>query len=199
MWLGLAFGLVGLSVCSSGCVRRRLTLRSNPPGARVFVGDEEIGTTPVSTSFTYYGTRKIQLVRDGYETLTTTENFTPPWYEFTPLDFVSENLWPWETRDERVLDFTLVPQQRVPANRVLDNAERLRLHARQGYVTPLPVVPPSTGLPGIPGTVGPGPVPATVVPGTIPTVPNPTPTATQRVPAIVPPGSMWQPLVPPAP
>ena len=33
-----------------GCVRRRMTVRSNPPGAVVFVDDQEIGTTPASTA-----------------------------------------------------------------------------------------------------------------------------------------------------
>jgi hypothetical protein len=68
-------GLVGLLACcacagQSGCVQRRITIRSNPPGALVYVDDYPIGTTPVSTSFVYYGTRKVRLVLSGYETLT---------------------------------------------------------------------------------------------------------------------------------
>src|SRR5262245_13269760 len=37
-------------VCAlaSGCVTRRMLIKSDPPGARVYVGDVEIGTTPVS-------------------------------------------------------------------------------------------------------------------------------------------------------
>ena len=52
--------LLGLLLCASqsGCVERRLTIRSNPPGALVYVDDYTIGVTPVSTSFIYYGTRK---------------------------------------------------------------------------------------------------------------------------------------------
>ena len=53
-----------------GCVQRRMTIRSNPPGALVYVDDYELGTTPVSHDFVYYGTRNIKLVKDGYETLT---------------------------------------------------------------------------------------------------------------------------------
>ena len=51
-----------------GCVRRRMTIRSDPPGAVVFVDERRIGVTPVSTNFTYYGTRNVQLVKDGHET-----------------------------------------------------------------------------------------------------------------------------------
>ncbi len=121
-----------------GCVRRRMTVRSNPPGAVVYVDDQEIGTTPASTNFTYYGTRKIQLVKDGFETLTVKQTFYPPWYEITPLDFVSETLWPHEVRDEQYLDFQLQPQQIVPAEKLVERAESLRQGLHQGYTVPLP-------------------------------------------------------------
>ncbi|HIN94374.1 MAG TPA: PEGA domain-containing protein, partial [Planctomycetes bacterium] len=80
--------------CETGVakVRRRLTITSNPPGAVVFVDDREIGITPVSTPFTYYGTRKIQLVMEGFETLTVKRTFSPPWYQWPVVDFISENM-----------------------------------------------------------------------------------------------------------
>src|ERR1700690_4113146 len=71
----LVLAAIVLSLGTSGCVQRRMTIRSNPPGALVYVDDYEIGTTPVSASFTYYGTRKIRLVKDGYETLTVMQKF----------------------------------------------------------------------------------------------------------------------------
>ena len=64
-----------------------MTVRTNPPGALLYVDDYEIGTTPVSANFTYYGTRKIRLVKDGYETLTVMQWIPPPWYEFPPHGF----------------------------------------------------------------------------------------------------------------
>ena len=130
--------LVVCCALDTGCVRRRMTIRTNPPGALAFVDDQEIGTTPVSTAFTYYGTRKIQLIKDGFETLTVKQTFYPPWYEITPFDFVSENLWPHEIRDEQVLDFQLQPQQILPAETLVERAESLRGGARQGYALPLP-------------------------------------------------------------
>ena len=101
--------LVASLVClaQTGCVRRRMTVRTNPPWALVYVDDQEIGVTPVSASFTYYGTRKIQIFADGYEPLTVKQPFTAPWYQIPPLDFFFENLWPWECRDERVVQFDL--------------------------------------------------------------------------------------------
>ena len=136
----LVWACLAVLVVTSGCVRRRLTVRSNPPGAVVYVDDQEIGTTPVSTPFTYYGTRKLQLFKDGFETLTVKQQISPPWYQIPPLDFISENLWLGEVRDERIVDFELQMQRIVPNQELLERAESLRGNALQGLSTPLPNV-----------------------------------------------------------
>ena len=119
-----------LASVSCGCVRRRMTVRSNPPGALVYIDDQEIGRTPVATPFTYYGTRKFRLMKDGYETVTVNQGFPAPWYQIPPLDFITENLWPREIRDERFVDFELVPQANVVMDDVLSQADQLRSAAR---------------------------------------------------------------------
>jgi len=116
-------------VAAVGCVQRRMTIRSDPPGALVYVDDYKIGTTPVSTDFVYYGTRKIRLVKDGYETLTVRQPFPLPWYEVFPLDFVTENLWPAEIRDERVVDLSMSPAAATPPEEVVGRAEFARAAA----------------------------------------------------------------------
>lgn len=107
-----------------------MTIRSNPPGAVVYVDDYEIGTTPVSADFTYYGTRKIRLVKNGYETLTVMQPVSVPWYQFVPIDFVAENLVPGNIRDHRTFDYQMVPQAVVPTEQLLDRAEVLRRQTR---------------------------------------------------------------------
>ena len=57
--------LLILSLTQVGCMHRRMTIRSNPPGARVLLEGEEKGFTPYSMDFTYYGTREITLVKPG--------------------------------------------------------------------------------------------------------------------------------------
>lgn len=113
-----------------GCVRRRLTVRTNPPGALVFIDGQEIGRTPVATPFTYYGTRKFRIVKDGYETISVNQPFPSPCYQLPPLDFVSENLVPNEIRDERVVDFELVPKTISATSDVLTQADQLRSMVR---------------------------------------------------------------------
>jgi hypothetical protein len=143
---------VATLVSTAGCVQRRMTIRSNPPGALVYVDDYQIGTTPVSTDFIYYGTRKIRLVKDGYETLTVRQPFPIPWYEVFPLDFVTENLWPWEIRDERVVDLAMTNTAAIPPETVVARAEQARLAAGS-----LPAPPP---VPVVQQPVAPQPIPA---------------------------------------
>jgi PEGA domain-containing protein len=151
--------LVALAIC--GCVQRRLTIRSNPPGARVYVGDEEIGTTPVSTDFVYYGTRKIRLVKDGFETLVVNQPIPAPWYQIPPFDFVAENLVPGEIRDERAVNFQLMPLQESPTQHLLSRAEQLRAGSGvQPFSVAVPAVP-AAGSPAPAGGAAPVIVPPT--------------------------------------
>jgi hypothetical protein len=160
--------LASLLCMAPGCVQRRLTVRSNPPGARVYIDNREIGRTPVSTDYVYYGTRQFRLEADGYETLTTYQYIPPPWYQIPPLDFVSENLFPGEIRDERAVFFQLQPQTVVPLDRLLQRAGELRRASQTPAGTP---VLPGESLPP-PAPSGPGPQ----VPYVRPPAPLPPPT-----------------------
>jgi len=133
-WCLLAAAIATL--VSTGCVQRRLMIRSQPPGAMVYVDDYKIGPTPIATSFTYYGTRKIRLVKDGYQTLTVYERITPPWYQIPPIDFFAENVLGQEIRDTRVLEYQLQPQPIAPTQQLLDRADMLR--RQTGGSPPLP-------------------------------------------------------------
>ncbi|MFO0913238.1 MAG: PEGA domain-containing protein [Pirellulales bacterium] len=133
--LNLRLGVIALALALplslTGCVRRRMTVRSNPPGAALWVDNQFIGTTPVSTSFVYYGTRKLMLQKDGYETMTVYRKIRPPWYQVPPLDFVSENMWPSELRDERLLNFEMRVQPPTSLEETLNKAQEFRRSVRQ--------------------------------------------------------------------
>jgi hypothetical protein len=157
VWLAL---LACAVLTTSGCVRRRLTVRSNPPGALVYVDNQQIGTTPCSVDFTYYGTREIRLIKPGYETLTVNQPIPTPWYQIPGVDFVSENLTPTKIRDNRTVTFDMQPQIIVPTQQILDRAEELRQETMQGLVVPASTAPPSTFL--SPSTIA--PPPGTILP-----------------------------------
>ena len=130
-------------------MQRRLTIRSNPPGALVYVDDYQVGTTPVSTDFVYYGNRKVRLVKSGYETLTVIQPIPAPWYEYPVIDFFAENLIPGEIRDERVVEYQLQPQVIVPSQQLLGRAENLR-HSSVAPRSPLPPPPATPFGPSLP-------------------------------------------------
>ena len=114
----------------SGCVQRRMMIRSHPEGALVYLNGQELGRTPIATNFTYYGDFEVKLVKDGYETETIIQPVPWPWYQIPPLDFVSENLVPTKIRDQRTLSFNLRPKVAHSSEQIGAAAEQLRTASR---------------------------------------------------------------------
>jgi len=113
--------LIGLA----GCVERTLTITSEPTDALVYISSEEIGRTPVTKSFTWYGDYEIILRKDGYETLKTHYKINPPLYEIPPLDLLSA-LAPWTYHDNRTVHFVL-EKKSIPSDaELIQRAEQLR-------------------------------------------------------------------------
>ena len=123
--------LVVLSL-QTGCVYRRMTIRSDPPDALVIVDGEEIGHTPVSMDFTYYGTREIMLVKDGYETLTVLQKVPAPWYQILPFEFVADNFAFRRITNRHEFSYRLQPQVVVPTQELLDRANAVRSETQTG-------------------------------------------------------------------
>ena len=93
----------------SGCVERRIKIISDPPGAKVLLDGVAQGQTPIKIPFTFYGTREIVLYRDGYQVFARMETISPPVYQFFPIDFFSELLFPFYLTDEHRFSYTLKP------------------------------------------------------------------------------------------
>jgi hypothetical protein len=159
---------------AGGCVERQMTIRSDPPGALVSVDNNDIGITPVTTPYIYYGQRQIRLVKDGYDTLTVLQPIPPPWYEYYGLDFISENLVPGKIRDERVFDYRLQPQSLTPPDQLRGRAETLR----RGVQATSAASPPAAA--GMRINPPPGPMPAAAPPEMVP-APAPSPAAGQGI------------------
>ncbi|HSG69044.1 MAG TPA: PEGA domain-containing protein [Planctomycetaceae bacterium] len=118
-----AFVLVSVE---SGCVHRRMTIESNPPGALVLVDGKERGYTPVSLDFTYYGTREVTLIKDGYETQTFPAKLQTPWYQVIPLDFFSDNFSPTQITNRHRFVYELQSKyEREPGQLNKDSEEEL--------------------------------------------------------------------------
>jgi hypothetical protein len=98
-----------LIAAGSGCVSRRLTVVSDPPGALVEIDGRRLGVTPVSMDFTYYGTRNITLSKPGFQTLTVEQPQPTPWYQIFPFEFFSDNFALTHLTDRHVFNYRLVP------------------------------------------------------------------------------------------
>src|SRR5262249_5405462 len=103
-WLAV---IAGTLVC--GCVERILVVRTDPPGARVLIDGQEVGDSPHTESFVYYGTREISVRADEYVTRTEMVEIDEPWWQEPGIDFVSEVLWPFTERDEHEVFIRLEP------------------------------------------------------------------------------------------
>lgn len=126
--------LLALVLASEGCVHRRMTIRSDPPGALVEVDGKSLGLTPVKTDFTYYGTREITLSMPGYETLTVQQPVPPPWYQVFPFEFFADNLLPVGVTNRHDFAYQMRPRRAGldAENQLLDRAWGFRSQAQVG-------------------------------------------------------------------
>ena len=117
-------------LAATGCVSRRVTIRSDPPGALVEVDGERLGFTPVSFDFDYFATREITLSKAGYETLTVLQPIKAPWYEIPPLDAVSDNLLPYRVTNRHDFAYKLTRQRVESTPELIDRASDIRSRVR---------------------------------------------------------------------
>lgn len=98
--------LLALAWLAAGCVTQQLHVRSNPPGARVFVNGRYAGETPVQVPFDWYTNYLIHVEKVGYLPVDERRAVRAPWYLWIPLDAVTEAL-PWKVKDERRFHYDL--------------------------------------------------------------------------------------------
>ena len=122
MLVRLAMSVTILALLSSGCVRRSLTVTSDPPGALVYLNGTEVGRTPLTRDFTWYGTYDVVLRKEGYETLKTEGKVIAPWWQWVPIDLVVELL---PLHDRQTLAYAMQPfsQAAVDPQQMLKRAE----------------------------------------------------------------------------
>jgi len=109
-----------------GQVQRTITIESEPPGAVLWLNDNEVGRTPCTVPFTWYGTYGIRLEYPGYEPLVTTAGVRAPWWEWIPLDLASETVAPGVHEDAHAFRFALKKAEPADPNSLRERAEALR-------------------------------------------------------------------------
>lgn len=119
-WIPLALLLL------TGCVDRLISVRSDPPGAAVLLDGDPAGVTPVDIPYSWYGTRDLTLEMRGYQSVTRRLELRPPWWQWFPLDFITDLLLPFVLTDRVELEVKLEPE---PAGRA--NADELKARAAE--------------------------------------------------------------------
>ncbi len=57
--------VIAIPLLCTGCIERLITVSSQPPGALVYLNDEEVGRTPVTVPFRFYGVYDVRLEHEG--------------------------------------------------------------------------------------------------------------------------------------
>ncbi len=99
-----------MTVMLSGCVKRMIVVESDPPGATVWINEHLIGKAPVNHEFITHGRYLFRLRKPGFRERVTREMVRAPWFQWIPIDFVTENLLPIRFKDIHRFRFTLTPQ-----------------------------------------------------------------------------------------
>jgi hypothetical protein len=110
----------------TGCVERKLTINTRPNDAIVVLNDEEVGKSPVTVNFNWYGDYKVRISKEGYQTLNTHRELKRPWYDGFPFDFFAQVLNPERIIDSYEWTFKLEKKKQIGRDELIGNAQSLR-------------------------------------------------------------------------
>ena len=129
LYLSIVVTVIAATATLVGCVRRTLVITTEPPNALVFLNDQEIGRSKVSTDFLWYGDYDVVIRKSGYQSLKTHWNVKAPWYQTVPIDFLAEVLWPAHIHDVHTRHFVLDPQELPTSEEIIERAVDVREEA----------------------------------------------------------------------
>ncbi len=92
----------------------------------VTLNDEEIGESPTTVNFRWYGDYNVRISKEGYETLNTHRELKGPWYDAFPFDFFAQIVNPNRTVDSYEWSFELSPRQQISREELIQNAQEAK-------------------------------------------------------------------------
>jgi len=126
------------AIAIGGCVERRLTINTAPPGATVILNDQDLGVSPVTVPFNWYGDYWVRISKDGYETLDTHRKLKAPLHDCFPFDFFTQILYPGRIVDSYEWSFELAFKEYPTRDTLIENAQSLQNQLEQRSQTPSP-------------------------------------------------------------
>lgn len=103
----------------TGCIRTRLLVASDPPGATVKMNNETYGRTPVEIMTVWYWYYDFELEKEGYQDLVQRKRLRPRFWQHFPIDLFAEAI-PLPFLDKRELYFEMEPKPPQPLDAMLE-------------------------------------------------------------------------------
>ena len=129
--------LIGMTLLAAavlfagGCIERELTITTEPSGANVILNDEEIGVSPVTVSFNWYGTYKVKLEKEGYGTIDTNQELERPAEDYFPLDLFAGLFSKPGTVRSYQWDYELAPYEPPQRDELIERAGEMQTEATE--------------------------------------------------------------------
>ena len=102
----------------SGCVDRLISVRSDPPGADVYLDGTKVGVTPptgfLDVPYHFYGDRELLLTRKGHRSHKQIVELDAPWWQIFPFDFLTDVVLPVTLTDRVEMVVTLEKESHGP-------------------------------------------------------------------------------------
>ncbi len=116
--------VMAIALAAIGCVQRTIQITSDPPGSLVYLNDEEVGRTPLTVPFLFYGVYDVRLEHEGYKPLWTQQPTQTPWWEAPGPDLIAEMIPNLKTQQHwhYILELAPIPSE-TP---LIDRAHQLR-------------------------------------------------------------------------
>lgn len=108
--------LLAVAAASSlgGCVERLISVKTEPPGATVYLDDQVVGKTPCDVTYAWYGTRRLVVEKWHYQSVNQMIDLNVPWWQIFPLDFLTDIVIPIKICDRVEVSYVL---EKAPVNR----------------------------------------------------------------------------------
>ena len=132
--VGLAVFCVLFCLCT-GCVERKITIITEPAGAIVSLNDEEIGASPVTVGFEWYGDYSVRITKQGYQTLNTHQDLKRPLRDRAPFDLFDDILS--KRTDEYTWRFKLEPYKQLEKEQMIEDAKKLQKQTAEEMSQPV--------------------------------------------------------------
>lgn len=104
--------LIFVIVLFMGCIRSRVVITTDPPGADITCNNEYRGASPMTIPIIWYWFYDFEIEKEGYERIFTRERFHAPVWTYMPLDLIVEAL-PFPLYDTKNRHYILIAEEEL--------------------------------------------------------------------------------------